>query len=587
MCKIENFIKKISIVSLIFIVLLSFPLKIHADDSISISRWLIESELLENGDLYIEEYITFDLTKKFNNVFREIVFNKYNEINNIKVYEILEGKEIEYGKTNDKKKADSGVFDLETNKNKKIIYIYSHSKGDKKTFKIQYTIKNLAKKYKDTGELKYQFLGEDNEIPIDFFSVNIKLPQNKDNRVKVFSHGPLNSTINFKDENLIHIETEDIPKNTFIEGRVLFPNKFIPKSSNSSDQNVYDKILNEENNLIKEMENKKIQKNKIIKILTYTSLITTGIGIIGLILLISILRRKVNVHEKINSNIIPEDITPAVACYLTLSYKNINIIIATILDLVRKNYLKIEEKPANLNIIKVENENDQLLEHEVFFINWIINNIGTGNSVDIESIGQYSRNYSDKFLDDFNTWQSLAKKETEKRGYFNTKVRRCGHLLAIISFIFFIISIATLAYGVIYGLFPLIISIITFIYGLTLLSRKTDEGHIEYKKWKKFIKHMKNTKKIDITEEYLIYPLDMTLIYALAFGIDKNLLYKFKNSISDIQLIKNPWMYWCLFSENRNILYESVEKAFKPVLNHNNNSIGNRKKFSKKKVDNI
>ena len=98
---------------------------------------------------------------------------------------------------------------------------------------------------------------------------------------------------------------------------------------------------------------------------------------------------------------------------------------------------------------------------------------------------------------------------------------------------------------------------------------------------------MKNTKKIDITEEYLIYPLDMTLIYALAFGIDKNLLYKFKNSISDIQLIKNPWMYWCLFSENRNILYESVEKAFKPVLNHNNNSIGNRKKFSKKKVDNI
>ncbi|MEY8303442.1 DUF2207 family protein [Anaerosalibacter bizertensis] len=121
------------------------------------------------------------------------------------------------------------------------------------------------------------------------------------------------------------------------------------------------------------------------------------------------------------------------------------------------------------------------MKHESFFIQWIIDTIGTGNSVDIESINKYGENYNDKFLEDFNKWQGLVKKETEDKGYLDLRVKKYGYILTVFSIIFFIISIATIAYGVIYGLFPLVISIIVFIYGLTLLSRKSDEGHAQYK----------------------------------------------------------------------------------------------------------
>lgn len=585
MFKIINSTRKFQIIFLISIIILSFPSKPYAEDSLAISRWLIESELLENGDLYIEEDITFDFSGKFSGVFREIVLEKTSGVKNIEVGEIIDGKEIKYDNINKGKKGNSNVFTIDTNNNSKTVTIYSPSKDQKKTFKIKYTVKNVAIKHNDTGELNYQFLGSENKTPIEFFSVNIKLPQNRNNKVKIFAHGPLNGMTDFKDENLVHMEVEDVPKNTFVEGRILFPNNFIPKSSNLSNKSNYNNILNEEKALIKDIEKKELQKEKITKVLSYASLIAGGIGIITLALFLSKLKRKINIYEKTSSNIIPEDCSPAVASYLTLSHNNTEVIVATILDLVRKGYFKIEKnekegKPTNLNIIKIKNQDEKLLKHESFFIQWIIDTIGTGNDVDIENINKYGENYNDKFLEDFNKWQNLVKKETEDKGYFDLKVKKYGYILTVFSIIFFIISIATIAYGVIYGLFPLIISIIVFIYGLTLLSRKSDEGHVQYKKWKKFIKYMKNTKKININKEDLIYPLDMTLIYAIALGLNTDILDNFKSAVSDKNYTNNSWIYWYLFSGNKHILHKSMEEAFNPISNYNSSNIGGGGNFS-------
>ena len=91
MCKIINSTRKFSIIFLILIMVLSFPLKPYAEDSLSISRWLIESELLENADLYIEEDINFDYSGKFNGVFREIVLEKTSGVKDIEVGQIRDG----------------------------------------------------------------------------------------------------------------------------------------------------------------------------------------------------------------------------------------------------------------------------------------------------------------------------------------------------------------------------------------------------------------------------------------------------------------------------------------------------------------
>ena len=53
---------------LIFVPIVSF-----AEDSLSITRWKIDSTLLDNGDLSISEDITFNYNDTFNGVYRSIV----------------------------------------------------------------------------------------------------------------------------------------------------------------------------------------------------------------------------------------------------------------------------------------------------------------------------------------------------------------------------------------------------------------------------------------------------------------------------------------------------------------------------------
>ena len=62
----------------LFVLLISiaFPMNVLAEGSLFIPRWNVESELLSNGDLYVEEDITFDFSGEFNGAFREIVLDK-------------------------------------------------------------------------------------------------------------------------------------------------------------------------------------------------------------------------------------------------------------------------------------------------------------------------------------------------------------------------------------------------------------------------------------------------------------------------------------------------------------------------------
>ena len=192
MISIKKFLKISITFLLILFVLVSFPQNGKAEDSLTIKRWLIDSKIIENGDLEIREDITFNFNDKFNGVFREIVLAGTEGIDNLKVAEMVNGNEIIYSHANKAKNGDSHVFMTINDGDNINIKIFSPSEDEEKTFRLDYTIKNVAIKYNDTGELYYKFLGKENSTPISFFAVNISLPQTRNDKVKIFAHGPSN-----------------------------------------------------------------------------------------------------------------------------------------------------------------------------------------------------------------------------------------------------------------------------------------------------------------------------------------------------------------------------------------------------------
>ena len=260
----KKYLNLVALILLTLVFVTVFPKNVLAKESLTISKWQVDAVLARNGDLNITEAITFVFDDDFNGVFREIITKKTDGIENIFIGEIKNGKFSEYQKVNKAKNGDRGVYVIDKTKDKIELKIYSPADDEKKTFRLSYTVKNVAIKYNDSGELYYQFLGKENETPIDNFTIKITLPDtDNEDFTRVFAHGPLNGVINKLDAKTYEFSVTDIDKNVFIECRIVFPRDFINLSTNIKDYDNYDNILKEEAEYEKQLIEKAKRKEKI------------------------------------------------------------------------------------------------------------------------------------------------------------------------------------------------------------------------------------------------------------------------------------------------------------------------------------
>lgn len=582
MISIKKFLKISITFLLILFGLVSFPQNGSAEDSLTIKRWLIDSKIIENGDLEIREDITFNFNDKFNGVFREIVLAGTEGIDNLKVAEMVNGNEIIYSHANKAKNGDSHVFMTINDGDNINIKIFSPSEDEEKTFRLDYTIKNVAIKYNDTGELYYKFLGKENSTPISFFAVNISLPQTRNDKVKIFAHGPSNGTIRFREDDLVRLEIENVPKDTFIEGRILFPIDFIPNSTNVVNNNAYHDIIEEELSYIREIEEKQIKREKNKNLLNNISITIAGIGMVIIALIFSRLRRDVDIYDTMDYNLYPDDCTPAVATYLTSSVLNTTTIMATIFDLARKGYISIEDKGEyknktnNFELKKIEKPINSLLSHEVFLLDWLFDKIGDGNTVTTKDIEYYGKKHRTSFSNSYYTWQKKVREDTKSYGFYDNRGKKPGIFLIIFSSIAFTFGIISIVFEGFYGIVLLLVSIFVFIYGMTVLFRKSDYGYIQYKKWKDFKKDLK-LRGDTLDMENLSFPLETALIYGLALGVNINSLRKFKTLIPESNT-PNHWIYWYYATSPRG--HNSFERSLNRSFSAGSSSTGSGGGFS-------
>ncbi len=535
------------IVLLIFISTTSF-----AEDSLTITRWVVDSTLLDNGDLLISEDITFNFEDKFNGVYRYIVLDGVSGIDNLKVYEMVKGVENSYRLMPSASKGDRGIFTAGQKKDSVEIKIFSPSSDEHKTFRIEYRLKNVAIKHIDTGELYYKFLGRENSTPIEFFSASVRLPGKNRENTKIFAHGPLNGNINFIEDDLIKLEVSNVPTNTFIEARILFPETFIRESTNEGN-NTFDNIMNEELSLAKAKEEKIANKAKNKSIFNNLSLIFSCLVAVITGFIFNKLRRKVDIYDSLNSTY-PEDMSPAELRLFMTSIIDSRALMTTIFDLARKGYLSIEEiesskkKKKDFQFSKTIRPKKDLLSHEEFFLDWLFNTIGDGNIVTTIVIEDYRKKNFSKFGKDFTLWQRKVKADLQNRDYYDKKVDKWGGLVLVISIFAFSIGLIAMIFEAFYGVILLIMSIFIFVYSIILFTRKSNKGYIQYQLWKDFKKDLERQRVI--FDDYDInIAHDKVLIYALALGLSMKSIDRFRDSMPDSY---NPthWSYW-YFMTNR------------------------------------
>jgi uncharacterized membrane protein len=99
------------------------------------------------------------------------------------------------------------------------------------TFTLRYLARGAAKRYRDTAELYWQFVGRGWGVPTRRISVVVELPGDvSKSQVRAWGHGPLNGSVRIKQDGTVVYAVERVPAETSVEGRVLFPAAALSKA---------------------------------------------------------------------------------------------------------------------------------------------------------------------------------------------------------------------------------------------------------------------------------------------------------------------------------------------------------------------
>jgi len=243
-------------------------------------------------------------------------------------------------------------FTTKTENNQQIVSWKYTADDETKDFTVFYTIENAVNNYLDTAEFYWQIIQEGWGVPTQNLIATIHLPYPSPNEsLKAWGHGPLTGKVSILDAQTVIFSAKNIPADTFVEGRVLFPK--LPGVS-TENENALGRIVNEEANWINETINTtKTSAEPINYAFVYIVLLITGLlflarfiywlikwGKVGKDLPLPVINLAGSLHEP-PSNTEPAIVEAILNPSHTPTAKSIT---ATILELCRKKLLKISQE---------------------------------------------------------------------------------------------------------------------------------------------------------------------------------------------------------------------------------------------------
>lgn len=565
-------VKKSKVVKILIVVFLALavlvPLFINIskysnDYDFIISNYEMEAVIDSNGDMHVVEKVT----------------NKYSDRNTVFYKNLIYGKNNSFSSDADKsslvedvrvKVEDSSgiVFDTDTDLgsyNHFVGYSYNLDRDERgdlircessvkdcamifyydkrgisevTTFTYEYTIKGVVTEYGDISELNWVMLGYQ---PMNVKNVKIKitLPEGDYNiaEERTWFHGSNNAKREFISDNEILISTDKLVKNEQIEVRLLVNKDVFSNISanNKVSVNRLDDII--------VFQNKQTKGSDVIYYFgLYGSIVIFALCLAYLVFLVYKCYNKYDKEFKSDFyneyyRELPASYPPAVMGYL-YKYREVDDkdLTATLLDLVRRKYLILDNPSDNVNeknpdyTIKLNKESDinELTELEKHLIKWFIEDIGDGEKVKSRQLSSYCDSYSNaqSYQENNSKWVDLIEKEANKYDFFDKTIKEgkskysgLGLLTIIgIAILFILKSISELDIGMLFGI-SLIFVLIAYLVYVNSFDRRSKAGNEDYVRWKAFKKFL---EEFSTFEDYPVPSLivwEHYLVYATSFGI--------------------------------------------------------------------
>ena len=511
--------------------------------SFRIEKLDIEANLQKDGSMVVSEAVTYDIDE-INGVYFDIDAKGFGELQYIQVFED--------DSTGGFKEVDTSNYEVSVSDELYRIKLYSKNHNNRRTFKFVYKLPEAITVYDDVAQFNRKMVGKEWQQGINYITakVIIPVPVSYDNsNILVFGHGPLTGEVD-KEGNTVVYRLNNYYPGDFLEAHILMEPEIFSEYNKSKivHKDMKQKLLDMEAKLADEANverDKAIRQQEMInKVFEKPGLIFGVLSSIwgALMYYIHVIfKRKNKVKNSVGKYLreLPDNSSPALVGGFMTNSINDNEILATIVDLVRRKVLTLENSDKN-SIIILTGNTENLSAQEKAIVDIYINDFGDGKSLDLKSFGFFQK-VPMSVARKFEKWRAMVQSEMNRK---NLTYQGLG-CLGVIFFAFFpmIFTFAGLVIGMITGnkmfLLIVVMGIILFVSGAKARYPRKElaEAKDKWQAFKNFLSDYSQLEEAKITSVHL---WEQYFVYAVALGVSEKVVKAYKKAldmgvINDVQ----------------------------------------------------
>ena len=511
--------------------------------SFRIEKLDIEANLQKDGSMVVSEAVTYDIDE-INGVYFDIDAKGFGELEYIQVFED--------DSTGGFKEVDSSNYEVSVSDELYRIKLYSKNHNNRRTFKFVYKLPEAITVYDDVAQFNRKMVGKEWQQGINYITAKVIIPVSAsydNSNILVFGHGPLTGEVD-KEGNTVVYKLNNYYPGDFLEAHILMEPEIFSEYNKSKivHKDMKQKLLDIEAKLADEANaerDKAIRQQEMInKVFEKPGLIFGVLSSIwgALMYYIHVIfKRKNKVKNSVGKYLreLPDNSSPALVGGFMTNSINDNEILATIVDLVRRKVLTLENSDKN-SIIMLTGSTENLSAQEKAIVDIYINDFGDGKSLDLKSFGFFQK-VPMSVARKFEKWRAMVQSEMDRK---NLTYQGLG-CLGVIFFAFFpmIFTFAGLVLGMITGnkmfLLIVVMGIILFVSGAKARYPRKElaEAKDKWQAFKNFLSDYSQLEEAKITSVHL---WEQYFVYAVALGVSEKVVKAYKKAldmgvINDVQ----------------------------------------------------
>ena len=511
--------------------------------SFRIEKLDIEANLQKDGSMVVSEAVTYDIDE-INGVYFDIDAKGFGELQYIQVFED--------DSTGGFKEVDSSNYEVSVSDELYRIKLYSKNHNNRRTFKFVYKLPEAITVYDDVAQFNRKMVGKEWQQGINYITAKVIIPVSAsydNSNILVFGHGPLTGEVD-KEGNTVVYKLNNYYPGDFLEAHILMEPEIFSEYNKSKivHKDMKQKLLDMEAKLADEANaerDKAIRQQEMInKVFEKPGLIFGVLSSIwgALMYYIHVIfKRKNKVKNSVGKYLreLPDNSSPALVGGFMTNSINDNEILATIVDLVRRKVLTLENSDKN-SIIMLTGSTENLSAQEKAIVDIYINDFGDGKSLDLKSFGFFQK-VPMSVARKFEKWRAMVQSEMDRK---NLTYQGLG-CLGVIFFAFFpmIFTFAGLVIGMITGnkmfLLIVVMGIILFVSGAKARYPRKElaEAKDKWQAFKNFLSDYSQLEEAKITSVHL---WEQYFVYAVALGVSEKVVKAYKKAldmgvINDVQ----------------------------------------------------